>query len=92
MLSGRFVRGLPVSQNQVDVIIIGEVVLQDLSDLIKAEEQVRGREINYAVFSHDEFEFRKQRRDPFIMDALYDSRIMVIGSEDEFVDRKLPPL
>ncbi len=92
MLSGRFVRGLPVSQNQVDVIVIGEVVLQDLSDLIKAEEQVRGREINYAVFSHDEFEFRKQRRDPFIMDALYDSRIMVIGSEDEFVDRKLPPL
>lgn len=92
MFSGRFVRGLPVSQNQVDVIIIGDVVLQDLSDLIKAEEQVRGREINYAVFSRDEFEFRKQRRDPFIMDALYDSRIMVIGSEDEFVDRKLPPL
>lgn len=92
MFSGRFVRGLPVAQNQLDVLVVGEVVLQDLADIMKAEEQVRGREINYAVFSRDEFEFRKQRRDPFIMDALYDSRIMVIGSEDEFVDRKLPPL
>lgn len=92
MFSGRFVRGLPVAQNQVDVVIIGDVVMQDLTDIMKEEEQVRGREINYAVFSRDEFEFRKQRRDPFVMDALYDSRIMVIGSEDEFVDRKLPPI
>lgn len=92
MFSGRFVRGLPVAQNQVDIMIVGDVVMQDLTDLMKEEETVRGREINYAVFNRDEFEFRKQRRDPFIMDALYDSRIMVIGSEDEFVERKLPPI
>lgn len=88
MFSGRFVRGLPVAQGQLDALIIGDIVLQDLNDIMKAEEKVKGREINYAVLSRDEFEFRKQRRDPFIMDALYESRVMVVGSEDEFVDRK----
>lgn len=90
MFSGRFVRGLPVAQNQLDVLVIGDVVLQELADVIKAEEQRIGREINYAVFSLDEFEFRKQRRDPFIMDVLYDSRVMIIGSQESFVERKLP--
>lgn len=90
MFSGKFVRRkLPV-QGEVDILVIGEVVLAELTDLIKEEEQIIGREINYAVFSRDEFEFRKQRRDPFIMDVLYGTRVMVIGDEDEFAERKSP--
>lgn len=92
MFSSRFVQGLPPAQGQLDILLVGEIVLQDLSDLIKEDERLRGREINYTVFSKDEFEFRKQRRDPFIMDVLFASRVMVIGSEDEFVERKLPQI
>jgi len=69
-------------------LVVGDVVLAELSDLVKEEEKVLGREINYAVFSRDEFEFRKQRRDPFIMDVFYGVRVMVIGDEDEFTERK----
>lgn len=92
MFSGKFVRRKPVMQGEVDVLVIGDVVLQELEALIKEEQEQLGREINYAVFSLDEFEFRKQRRDPFIMDVLYGSRVMVIGSEDEFVEKKPPAL
>lgn len=92
MFSGTFVRRKPVAQGDVDVLVIGDIVLQELEALIKAEQEQLGREINYAVFSMEEFEFRKQRRDPFIMDVLYGSRVMVIGSEDEFVDKKPPGL
>lgn len=92
MFSGTFVRRKPVAQGEVDVLVIGDIVLQELEALIKAEQEQLGREINYAVFSMEEFEFRKQRRDPFIMDVLYGSRVMVIGSEDEFVDKKPPGL
>ncbi len=90
MFAGRFVRKKPVAQGQVDMLIIGDVVLAELSNLIKQEESELGREINYAVFSEEEFEFRKQRRDPFIMDVLYESRVMVIGNEDDFAERKPP--
>lgn len=88
MFSGKFVRRKHPVQGEVDILVIGDIVLAELNDLIKEEEQIIGREINYAVFSRDEFEFRKQRRDPFIMDVLYGTRIMVIGDEDEFAERK----
>jgi uncharacterized protein len=89
MFSGRFARRLPPRQNEVDVLIIGDVVLPELEALIKEEEAKLEREIRVTVFDKNEFEFRKTRRDPFVMDALYGSRIMVIGNEDEFVDRQI---
>lgn len=92
MFSGKFVRGLRPRQDEVDILVIGDVVLPELQQLMKEEEARVGRELNYAVFSAEEFAFRKTRRDPFIMDILYATRIMVIGSEDEFVERQIPGL
>ncbi|NCO12524.1 MAG: hypothetical protein COZ34_02505 [Candidatus Pacebacteria bacterium CG_4_10_14_3_um_filter_34_15] len=90
MFSGRFVRGLIPRQGEIDMLVIGDVVLPELELIVKYEEKNLGREINYAIFSDDEFEFRKTRRDPFVMDVLYGSRIMVVGNEDDFVERNLP--
>jgi DNA-binding transcriptional ArsR family regulator len=92
MLSAKFVQGKRPRQDEVDMLIIGEVVLPELQALIKEEEEKLQREINYAVFSDEEFKFRKTRRDPFIMDILFGSRVMVIGSEEEFVERQIPGL
>jgi len=92
MFSARFVQGKRPRQDEVDLLIIGEVVLPELQALTKEEEERIGREINYAVFSEEEFTFRKTRRDPFVMDILNSSRVMVIGSEDEFVERQVPGL
>jgi DNA-binding transcriptional ArsR family regulator len=92
MFSVKFVSGIQPSRDEVDILVVGEVVLPELQTLIKARETDLGREINYAVFSKEEFEFRKTRRDPFIMDILYGSRIMIIGSEIEFSHRDTPGL
>ncbi|MDQ3008807.1 MAG: hypothetical protein M3Q81_04400 [bacterium] len=89
MFSGKFVQGIRPRQDEVDILIIGDVVLQELQLLIKDEEERIGREVNYAVFPLDEFNFRKTRRDPFIMDILYSSRVMLVGSEVEFVERQI---
>lgn len=90
MFSGRFVRQLPPRQNEVDVLVIGDVVLPELEALIKEEEKRVKREIRVTVFDKEEFNFRKTRRDPFVMDVLFSSRVMVIGNEDEFVERQIP--
>lgn len=89
MFSGKFVRGLRPRQDELDILVIGDVVLSELQLLIKEQEQSLGRELNYAVFSQEEFEFRKTRRDPFIMDVLYGTRIMIIGDEQAFVERQV---
>jgi len=86
MFSGRFVRGKSRKREEdVDILVVGEVVLPELASIIRAEESKRGKEINYTVMSKEEFEFRKKRRDPFLLGILSGSRTMIIGDEEELV-------
>jgi len=88
MFSGKFVATDNSKRTEVDILIVGDVVLQELESLIKEEQEKLGREINYTVLPEDEFEFRKQRRDPFLMEVLFGTRVMIIGNEEELVERK----
>ncbi len=92
MFSGRFVEGQPARQDFVDVLLIGDVDVKQLQDIMQAHQEKIEREINYAVFSEEEFEFRKTRRDPFVMEVLYGTKVMIIGSEVAFSHRERPEL
>jgi hypothetical protein len=85
MMSGKFARDIPRSANEVDLLVVGRVVLPEINQIIHAEEIRREREINYTVMSEEEFLFRKRRRDPFVLEILSGSRIMIIGDEEELV-------
>lgn len=86
MLSGRYLRGLSrKNSNDIDFLVVGTVVLPELSQMVKAEEVRRSREINYTVMSEEEFTFRKKRRDPFVWSILEGSRMMIIGDEEDLV-------
>ncbi len=92
VFAGHFVKGQKPAQGQLDMLVIGDVVLAEIEVLVKEFQQNLGREINYAVFTNEEFVFRKTRRDPFVMDVLYGTNIMVIGDEEEFYKRQIPGL
>lgn len=86
MISGRFARAIPSrSSSDVNLLVVGKVVLPELNQLVRQEEVRREKEINYTVMSEEEFEFRKRRRDPFILGVIQGSRIMVIGDEEDLV-------
>jgi hypothetical protein len=86
MMSGRYIRGLPKkSGTDVDLLIVGTVVLPELAQLVKSEEAKKERELNYTVMTDEEFIFRKNRRDPFVLSILEGSRIMIVGDEEELV-------
>jgi DNA-binding transcriptional ArsR family regulator len=87
MFSGKFVRMKDRKrEDDVDILIVGEVVLPELASIIRVEESKRAREINYTVMSRDEFDFRKKRRDPFLLGILSGSRAMIIGDEEDLVN------
>ncbi len=90
MFSSRFAGGLKEKRGELDMLVVGDVVLSELDVLVKQEQARIEREINYTIFSSDEFEFRKTRRDPFIMDVLYGGRVMIVGNEVDFVERGIP--
>jgi len=86
MFSGRFVRRKARKrEDDVDILIVGEVILPELAAIIRKEESLREKEINYTVMSREEFEFRKKRRDPFLLGILAGSRVMIIGDEEDLV-------
>ncbi len=86
MLSGRYLRGIQKrSPNDIDLLVVGSVVLAEISQLVKTEEARRSTEINYTVMTEEEFTFRKRRRDPFVLSILEGSRVMIIGDEEDLV-------
>jgi len=87
MFSGKFARSRKRKKDdEVDILVVGEVVLPELATLIRMEESKRGYEINYTVMGREELEFRKKRRDPFLLSILSGSHVMVIGDEETLVD------
>jgi len=82
MFSGRFVRRTKKHLEEVDLLVVGTVVLPELALLVRNEENRIGREINYTAMTEEEFDFRKKKNDPFIYGILSASRIMLLGDED----------
>ncbi len=82
MFSGKFVRRIKETPEDVDLIIVGTIVLPELAILVRNEETRLSTEINYTAMTEEEFKFRKQRNDPFLVAILSGSRVMLIGDEE----------
>ncbi len=85
MIATRFVRQKPSGQEDVDLLVVGQVVLPELQSLISDEQMTRDSEINYSFMDEAEFQFRVRRRDPFILRVLTQPKIMLIGDEEEML-------
>lgn len=85
MFSGRYVRKIKKSPEEVDLMIVGTIVLPELALLVRNEEARLNSEINYTAMTEDEFKFRKQRNDPFLSSIMGGSRVMIIGDEEAMV-------
>ena len=59
MLSGSFVKGKPYTQNEVDLFVVGTIVLPELSAIIKEEEARRGS----CRCCHNKEEARRRRKE-----------------------------
>ena len=86
VFSGKFARNLPRGKDEVDLLVVGRVVLPELGALVRKEEERRQREINYTVMDEKQFRFRKKNRDPFLTQILLQGRVMIIGDEQKLID------
>jgi len=81
-ISGGFARGKKPGPKDVELLLVGTIVLPELSALVKQEEAKRERELNYTVMTEEEYKYRVTRRDPFILEVLERPRIMILGDEE----------
>lgn len=85
MLATRYAKHEPSGPEDVDLLVVGQIVLPELQALVADEQAKKEHEINYSFMDETEFQFRVRRRDPFILRVLTQPRIMLIGSEEEML-------
>ncbi len=84
MLSRAFVKGRVSKPSEIDLLLVGKISTPPLSKLVENEQQRLGHEVNYTVLTPEEFDFRKRRKDPFIVDILSQPRIVLLGNEEKY--------
>lgn len=81
-----FLKGGSSNTEDVNLLVVGSIVLPELQSIIADEQAKREQEINYSFMDESEFNFRVKRRDPFILRVLLQSKIMLLGDEDELLE------
>ena len=84
--TGRYARNTQTDKEMIDLLVVGEVIFPEIGALVRQEEKKRKKEINYTVMKQDDFRFRKEKKDPFLIDILTQGRIMIIGDDQQMAD------
>jgi len=77
---GSYAKGEEKADSDVDLLIIGDVDMDRLDSNLGKLEKTLGREINYVLYSMEEFKSKKKAKDGFLMDVLSGKKIMAIGN------------
>jgi predicted nucleotidyltransferase len=81
---GSYAKGEEKADSDVDLLIIGDVDMDRLDSNLHKLGKMMGREINYVLYSLEEFKSKRKAKDGFLMDVLSGKKIMVIGAENGF--------
>jgi predicted nucleotidyltransferase len=80
---GSYARNEDKTGSDIDVLIIGNVDDRKLNSEIHVLEEMLKREVNYTIYSSEEFKRKKRNRDPFILDVMDNAKIFLVGKQDE---------
>jgi predicted nucleotidyltransferase len=83
---GSLARDEERDKSDVDLMIIGEITMRQLTGLLSGVSAQIGREINPYILTIREFLKRKSTKDHFLIQVLESPKIFVIGNENELAD------
>lgn len=81
---GSFASGKTNENSDIDLFIIGETGLREISKLIKGPSVALQREINPHTMTLNEFKNRINNKDHFVLNLLDSPKLFIAGSENEF--------
>lgn len=76
---GSFAAGETAAESDVDLMVVGEITLRDLSGALTQVVTELSREINPTVYSLQEYKQRLADKDSFVAQVDVGSKIMLIG-------------
>ena len=80
---GSAARGEQDADSDIDLMVIGDVSLRELSPGLKRAERELGRQVNAVVYSEEEWRTRCREKDNFVMNVLKGAKVFVIGERND---------
>lgn len=80
-ISQKLSRGLERGPEDVDLVIVGKLIMPQVNQTVKAVEKMLNTELNYSCMTEEEFNYRKSHMDPFITKVLLQPKIVLVGDE-----------
>jgi predicted nucleotidyltransferase/transcriptional regulator with XRE-family HTH domain len=71
------------ADSDIDLLIVGDVSLREISPGLKRAEHEVGRQINVVMYDATEFRRRVRQRDPFLTEVMKQKVIHVVGGQNE---------
>ncbi|MCF8234161.1 MAG: nucleotidyltransferase domain-containing protein [Bacteroidales bacterium] len=81
---GSFASGKSNEDSDIDLLIVGETGLREISKQIKEPSVVLQREINPHTMTLSEFKKRIYNKDHFVLNLLDSPKLFIVGKESEF--------
>lgn len=81
---GSVARSLEDVKSDIDLMVIGDVDMDNLHAAVSSAEESLGREINFTTFDASEWQKRIAKKQSFVMDVIKNPKIFLIGNEDDF--------
>jgi DNA-binding transcriptional ArsR family regulator len=80
---GSIAAGSEESDSDIDLMVVGHVLPEDLAVPLRRAREPLGREINPTVYTPAEFDRKRAANDPFLQRVLDKPRLVVLGNKDE---------
>ncbi|MFP3910200.1 MAG: nucleotidyltransferase domain-containing protein [Archaeoglobaceae archaeon] len=77
---GSFASGEATAESDIDLFLIGHVREEEVVLEVREVEKKLSREVNYVLFTPQEFKERVKNEDPFVRHVLNEAKTMLIGS------------
>lgn len=83
---GSMATGRERSSSDVDLFIVGDLALSDLSESLPRVEEQLGRPVNPTIYSPAEFSKKARTGHHFIRSVLENERLFIIGGENDLAE------
>ena len=80
---GSFANGEPDVSSDLDIMLIGDLDVAQVTPVIDEMEKMLARDVNYVSFTQEEWESRLEDGDPFVTNVRDAPKVMLIGTHDD---------
>lgn len=80
---GSYASNTEMPHSDLDLFVVGEIDENELIPIINGLEKRLKREINYILYTLDEYQTRKKNKNKFVLNVLREDKIMIHGDENE---------